>query len=169
VAARARIHRCHQLEARRIGRVPGSARDGNASRFERLAQRFERIARELGQFVEEQHAVVRKRDFARARRHAAADQRRGRSAVMRSAIGPGGPARGIEPDAGSREHRCAFQRLRLAHLRQNPRQAGSEHRLAGSWRPEHQQSMRARGGDLERTLGARLALDVAKVRVRRRN
>ena len=66
---------------RRAGSAPGTRAARAAreivddARFERLAQHFQRVPVPFGQLVEEQHAVVRERDLARARLGAAADQR----------------------------------------------------------------------------------------------
>ncbi|MNT50589.1 hypothetical protein D3C72_1875150 [compost metagenome] len=75
VAARAGVHRRDELEAGGEVGVAGGAGDGDAAGFQRLAQDFQHSAVELRQFVEEQHAVVRQRDLARARVAAAADHR----------------------------------------------------------------------------------------------
>src|SRR5690606_22103524 len=84
IAARARIHRRDQLEARRKIGLPGRARDRNAPRFQRFAQDFEYGALELRQFIQKKHAVMRERDFAGTRRATAADQcHAGRSVVRR--------------------------------------------------------------------------------------
>ena len=68
LAARTRVHRGDQLEARREIGAPRRARDRDAAGLERLAQRFEAGSLPLGQLVQEQHAVVRERDLARPRR-----------------------------------------------------------------------------------------------------
>jgi hypothetical protein len=59
VPARARVHGCHQLKARRELRVTRCARDHDVTRLEWLAQHFEYVTIELGQFVQEQDAIVR--------------------------------------------------------------------------------------------------------------
>ena len=48
------------------------ARDGDHFVFERLAHHLQRLLRKFGKFVEKQHAPVRQRDFAGARKVAAA-------------------------------------------------------------------------------------------------
>jgi hypothetical protein len=50
------------------------ARDGDVAGFQRLAQRIQHLAGEFRHLVEEQHAVMRQRNFARPRAQAAADQ-----------------------------------------------------------------------------------------------
>jgi len=77
VAARAGIHRRDELECRRKVRLARRARDGDAPRLERLAQHLEHVAAEFRQLVEEEHALVRKRDLAGPRRRAAAHERDG--------------------------------------------------------------------------------------------
>jgi hypothetical protein len=46
----------------------------NLADLERLAQRIEHLRLEFGQLVEEEHAVMRERDFAGPRAQSAADQ-----------------------------------------------------------------------------------------------
>jgi hypothetical protein len=50
--------------------------------LERLAQDLEPMAAKLGQFIQEEHAIVRQRHLARPRHVAAADQPHIRGAVM---------------------------------------------------------------------------------------
>ena len=64
-ASMKRAGKVSDMAARAMVTVPSS---------KRLAHDFENVAGEFGQFVEEEHAVVGQRDFARARDHAAADQ-----------------------------------------------------------------------------------------------
>ena len=52
------------------------ARDADPASFERLAQGFERGAVELREFVEEQDALMRERNLARAGSQPATHQRR---------------------------------------------------------------------------------------------
>src|SRR5436305_1884814 len=53
--------------------------------FSRLAERLLDLGVELGKFIEKKNAVMRERDFARLRIHAAADQARIAGRVMRIA------------------------------------------------------------------------------------
>ena len=56
-----------QLEAgRKVADAP-RAHDGHPAVLERLAQRFEDVLLEFRQLVEEEHAAVRERHFARVR------------------------------------------------------------------------------------------------------
>ena len=139
------------------------ARDPDLALFERLAQRFEHVAAELGQLVEEQHAAVRERDLARAQRSAAAAHARVRRAVVwraehrsvEQARAPERPGRAV--DARRFERGVELER------RQDSRQPPREQRLAAAGRPDQQQVVRARGGDLERALRALLAVHVGEV------
>ena len=110
-AARAGIHRGDQLELRRERALPRGARDVDDAGLERLAQRLEHAAVPLRQFVEEQHAVMRERDFAGARIAAAADQRDAARRVMRRAERP------LAPALGRRSVRRSTRRRRLRALR----------------------------------------------------
>lgn len=69
--AGAGIHRRDQLELCRKFGLARRARNVDATVFERLAQRFEHAAVEFGEFVEEQNALMRERNFARTRYAAA--------------------------------------------------------------------------------------------------
>ena len=78
-----RVHGRDQLEPGRelgLARGPG---DHDATGLQRLAQHFEYPPVEFGQLVQEQHAVVSQRYFARGGSAATADQGRRRSRVMR--------------------------------------------------------------------------------------
>ena len=129
----------------------------------RLAQRIERARLELRKLVEEQHAVVRERDFARPRAQAAADQRRHRGGMMRAAERAAVGERAAFDHAGDRRDHRHFEQLGRRERRQDRRQPRRQHRLAGAGRADHQQVMPAGGGDLERALGALLALDVLEI------
>ncbi len=58
-----------------------------------------------------------------------------------------------------------FERLGLAHRRQDSRKARREHGFAGAGRPDHQQAVSARGGDFERALGLRLPFHLREIRI----
>jgi hypothetical protein len=76
LAAAAWVHRRHQHEARRIGDAVIGARDRHLAAFQRLAQRVQHLRLKFRQLVKKQHAVISKRDFARSRMQATADQGR---------------------------------------------------------------------------------------------
>jgi hypothetical protein len=82
-SAGARVHRRHQLEGRGKVSLARGPRNGDAPRFERLAQHFQDLAAVLRELVEEQHAVMRERDLAGPRRRAPAHQRDGGAGVVR--------------------------------------------------------------------------------------
>jgi hypothetical protein len=66
-AAAAGIHRRDQHEAGRIGEPVIGAGDRDLAGLKRLTQRIEGLRLEFRQLVQEQHPVMRQRDFARAR------------------------------------------------------------------------------------------------------
>ena len=74
IPARARIHRGNQGKARWKRNAERRARDGDATVLQWLTQRLERAAWKLQQLVEEQDAVMREANFARAWDAAAPDQ-----------------------------------------------------------------------------------------------
>jgi len=111
-AAAARIHCPDQHEPRRIGDAMIGAGNGNLAGFQRLAQRVERLRLEFRQLVEEQHAVVRERDFARPRVQAAADQRRHAGGMMRGAERTAVGQRATFDFAGDRSDHGDFEQFR---------------------------------------------------------
>ena len=74
VAALARVHRRDQLKTRGKIRLVRGARDGDAARFERLAQHLEHVTAEFGKLVEKEDAMMREAYFSRAWVAPAADQ-----------------------------------------------------------------------------------------------
>ncbi len=139
------------------------ARDRDLAGLERLAQRIEHLRLELGKLVEKQHAMMRERDLARPRAQAAADQRRHAGRMMRAAERPPVGERAAFELARDRGDHRDFEQLGRRQRRQDRRQPRRQHRLAGAGRPDHQQIVPAGGGDLERALGALLALDVLEI------
>ena len=75
IAAAARVHCGDRLRAGREGDMGIGAGDIDLPGLERLAQRIEHRVLEFGQFVEEQHAQMRKADLARAHLQSAAGER----------------------------------------------------------------------------------------------
>jgi hypothetical protein len=99
--ARAGVHGRDQLEAGGKLALHGRAGDADVAAFQRFAQGFEGGPGKLRQLVEKQHAVVRQRDLARARRRAAADQGHRAGAVV------GRAGRTLAPAARCRNGRPA--------------------------------------------------------------
>ncbi len=56
-----------------------------------------------------------------------------------------------------------LERGRIVERREQAGQAAREHRLADTGRPDHQQVVPARGGELERTPRERLAAHVGEI------
>jgi len=56
-----------------------------------------------------------------------------------------------------------LEQLRRRQRRKDGSEPRCQHRLAGTGRPDHEQIVTAGGGDLERALGAFLALDVLEI------
>ncbi len=107
-----------------------------------------------------------RRDFAGRGRAAAADQAGVADRVVRRAKRP----RGQQRLAGFQQaHRGVdarrFDRFAGDQRGQDRRHALGEHRLAGAGRAEHQQIVRAGGGDRDRPLGHLLAADVGEIDV----
>ena len=82
---------------------------------------------------------------------------------MRRAERPAVGQRAVLDLAGDRGDHRDFEQLGRRQRRQDRRQPRRQHRLAGAGRADHQQIVAAGGGDLERALGALLALDVGEV------
>src|SRR5438105_2740704 len=83
VSARTRIHRCHKHEPAWILQRSQSSRDADGAVFQRLPEDLQNVLAELGQLIQEKHAVMRERDFARTRRAASAGKSRVADGVMR--------------------------------------------------------------------------------------
>src|SRR6185369_2547941 len=125
--------------------------DGDVSLFERLAQDLQYSAIELGHLVQEENAVVRKRDLARPRNGAAADQGHVRNRVMRRAKWtPDEQPRSGGKQASHGVDRGALERFIEGERRQDAAQAPREHGLSGARRTAQQQVVTAGGGNLER-------------------
>jgi len=61
--------------------------------------------------------------------------------------------------------RSGLERLRARHGREQPREAGREHRFPGSRGPDHEDAVSACGGHLERPLRLRLPFHLRQIRV----
>src|SRR5919108_967178 len=130
--------------------------------LERLSQGVDRSATKLGKLVQEEHSAVGKGDLAGSRRAASAHQALGGDPVVRRPKG----ALGRKPSASNPG--CAmdlsdFQRLLERRRRKDARKSAGEHRLAGPRRPDHQEVVTPRGGDLERPLGVHLTPDIGEI------
>src|SRR5258708_2292011 len=139
-----RIHRRQQLEASGKFRLPGSARNADFPGLQRFTQHFEHIAIEFRQFVEEQYAVHRHRDFARPRITATAHQGHRRRSVVRGTVRTTLPVAHIESRTAERLHSRGRQRFFFGHRRQDAGKALRDHGLAGSRRPGHLHAVDAR-------------------------
>ena len=165
-AAWARVHRGDEDESRREDRRSRGAGDGDAAVLERLPQDLEHTPVELRHLVEEEDAVVGKRDLAGTRDGSAADERDVRHGVVRRAKGPlGQEADARRQGAGYGMNRRALERLVERERRQDARQPPRQHRLAGAGRAAEQQVVSAGRGDLERPAGEELAADVREITV----
>jgi len=102
---------------------------------------------EFWKLVEEQDAVMGKRDFAGPRMQPAADEGRHAGGVIRRPERPAIGQRAALDLAGNRGDHRDFEQLRRRQRRQNRRQPRRQHRLAGAGRADHQQIMAA-GGDV---------------------
>ena len=135
--------------------------------LQRRAQGIQRLGRIFGQFIEEEHAVVGQRRLARLGFQPAAGQGRHGGRMMRGAERPGarqGPA--LDQPRHRPDHR-GFKQFLRRQRRQQAGQPRGHHRLARARRAHEQQVVSAGRRDLQRTLGALLTLDLAKVRRRR--
>ena len=106
---------------------------------------------------------MRKRDLARPCPPSAADDRGGGGRVVRVAERAAPRQRPVRDGAGDRVDHRDLERLGGVERRQDAGQPRSQHRLAGSRRPDHQHVVPARRGYFERALGRLLPLDIAQV------
>jgi hypothetical protein len=103
------------------------------------------------------------RDLARPRAQPAADQRRHAGGMMRGAERPAVGERAALDLAGDRGDHRDFEQFLRHERRQDGGKPRRQHRLARAGWSDHEQVVAAGGGDLERALGALLALDVFEV------
>ena len=123
----------------------GAGDDGLAG-FQGLTETVQHLTRKLRQLVEKEDAPVGERNLAGLHAEAAADQGRHGGRMMRRAIGPAaGNARAVELARKRGDHR-GFEHFAGAEGRENARQAGGEHGLAGAGRAHHQHVVAAGGG-----------------------
>ena len=160
--AGAGVHGRNHLKTRRKLCTLRGAGDGDVAGLQRLAQGLQRGPREFRQFIQKENALVGQRNFARARGRAAAHQRHRAGRVVRLAGRPlapglGAKAPGQAGDGGALQ--CFFHR----HRRQQPRKTLGQHRFSRARWPCHQYAVAARSGNLQRALGAGLALHVGHV------
>lgn len=139
------------------------AGDDDLAGLQRLAQGIERLRGVLGQFVEEEHAVVGQRSFARLGAKPAAGQGGHGGGVMWGAEGPVAGQSAALDQPGHRPDHGGLQQLLGRQRRQQAGQPRGHHRLARSRRADEEQVVAAGGGDLQRPLGAFLSLDLAQV------
>ena len=160
----AEVHRRHELESSREERLALHPCDRDDAVLERLPKRLERRPLELRQLVEKQDSVMGKARLARTRPGAAADDRRGRGAVMRRAERAVRDQRPFgRQHAGDRVDAHHLERLARLERRQDRGQAPAEHRLPGSGWPGKQQVVAAGGRELERASRALLAAHVGEI------
>ena len=136
---------------------------GHLAGLQGLAQAVQGLGAELRQFVEEQHPVVRQGDLAGLDLQPAAGQRRHGRRMMRGAERPGAGELPLGDQSGHRMDHGGLQQLGRRERRQQARQAGGHHRLAGAGRADEQQVVAPGRGDLQRPLGVLLALHVPQV------
>src|SRR6185437_12735983 len=164
VTAGAGVHGRGQHEARGEAERHCGARNGDLTVLKRLAENLEDVARELGKLVQEEEAVVREADLAGTRDHAATDEAGVGDGVVRCAEGTlRDQTFVLVEDAGDGVNLGGLERLFEAQRREDRGQALGEHRLAGTWRADHEDVVPARRCDLERALGNVLSAYVAKV------
>ena len=68
------VHRGHEHETGRIFHGEFGAADGDHTILQGLAQHLQHLPFELGQFIQEQHAIVREADLAGLRERTTTDQ-----------------------------------------------------------------------------------------------
>ena len=121
---------------------------------------------EFGEFVEEEHAVVRQADFARARDAAAADQPGAADGVVRRAEGAvAHEAAAVGEHAGDGVDFGDVQRLLQRERREHGGQAAGDERFAAAGRADHQHVVPAGGRHLQRALHVLLAFHFGHVHV----
>ena len=163
VAAAARVHRRHELEACRVAHAARRSGDGQDALLERLAQRVQCGPVELGQLIEEEHAMVGESGLAGNQVRAAADERRVRAGVMRRTKRPRTTQAAVTQQAGDALDDRDLERLVVVERRQEARDRSRQQGLARAGRTDEQQVVAACERDLERPAGVLLAADIGQV------
>ena len=159
-----RIHRRQQHELRGKRHRARRAGNGDAAFLQRLAQRLQNAALELRQFVQEQNAVVRERDFTRGRIDVAAEQAGVARRVMRRAKRPARDQRlARREQADDAVDLRRFQRLVQSQRRQNRGKPFRQHGFARAGRADEQRVVPSGGGDFQRTFDVFLSLHLGKI------
>ena len=132
--------------------------------FEGLAERFEHVPLELGKLVEEEHAVVRQAHLAGLRDLSAADKTGIGNRMVRGTVRSRGDERLAFPEqAHDAVDLGGLDGLVEAHPGKDRRQAAREHGLARSRRPDHDDVVSARSGDLDGSLGMLLSFYLGEI------
>ena len=160
------VHGGNQEERRGKGHGAAGAAHPDDPLLERLAQRLQSGHGELTEFVEEQDAVGGQAHLARAQRPAApAHQGDDGSLVVRHAEGRALQELAVgEGTAGRRVDASHCEGLGGRERREQAFQALGQHRLARSGRPDHQEVMATRRGNLDGPTAEGLASHVRQVR-----
>ena len=162
--AGARIGGAHQGNAAGEAAALTGAADPHLSLLKGLAQLIEHGAAELGQLIEEQHTIVGQAQLPRSRQRAAANQGRGRAAVVWAAEGtPADQASTLRQQPRHRVQLGEFQGLPVLQGGQQRQQAAGQHRLAGARGADQQQVMVAGGGDLQGPAAMHLAPHLGEI------
>ncbi len=139
--------------------------DDHSALLERLAQVVEHVPGELRQLVQEQHPAMGAADLTRPEPGAAAaDQRHGRSAVVRRP--KGGPDRKAVPEqlqTSGRVDLRHFEGICLGKRRQYTGQTPGQHGFACAGRAHHQEVVPASGGDFQGLAPERLTADLCQI------
>src|SRR5690606_40865116 len=137
--------------------------DADLSVLQRLTQRLQRVAPKLGQLVEKEDPAVGQRGLSRRGRIRRADESRVADRVVRRPKGwPPENAASPEPPRRAPD-RGGLQRLLEAQVRQKRGKASRQHGLAGPRRPDEEEVVAARRGDLQRLARLRLPPHVGQV------
>ena len=139
------------------------ARHHHFAGLDGLAQRFQHIARKLGEFIHEQHAIMRQADFARFRPLAAADDGGHRRRMVRFAEGAAARDAAFGQKTRQRMHHRGFQRLCRRQIGKNAGQARGQHGFSGPRAAHHQHMVPPGRRDFQRPLCPFLPLHVAQI------
>ena len=146
------------------GDFAGAAGDADDAVLQRLAQDLEGGAFELGQFIEEEHAVVREGDFTGAGDGAAAEQADVGDGVVRGAHGAASENVALaERLAGGGVDGEDLQRLFQGGVGHDRGHAFGDHGFARARGADHDEVVSAGDGDLDGAAQRVLALDLGKV------
>ena len=143
-AAGTRVHTCYKHETGLILSLILYAGDGDDAILQRLTKSLQCVTAEFRQFIHEKDAIVGHADFTRTGIRSATNQTGHRCAMMRRTEGTcSHQTTSWRQFASDGMNSGCLKRFIESQRRQDPRQAASQHRFAGTRNADHEHVMAA--------------------------